>query len=82
MLEGNGLVIPSIELRSSEDLSELRSGLVSFDYLFNRELFVSRLSTACPRISIYNTIDEAEQNRVKVYHYPSTLTGMFVTPRI
>ncbi|TPX16842.1 uncharacterized protein E0L32_003404 [Thyridium curvatum] len=53
-----GLVMPQIETRSDSDLAELFKGYRPFSYFFNETHFRDVLTTSCPQITIYNTVDD------------------------
>lgn len=55
---GAGLMLPTISLRSEDNLSELESGTASLDYLFDQDRFLFRLHNACPRMTVYKDLDE------------------------
>jgi len=42
----------------------------SMDYGFNRELFVSRLQAACPKMTIYKSIEATSRPGVEIEHFP------------
>jgi len=72
MNSGMGFIIPTIEIPFNEDLSLLESDRhISFEYYFNRELFVSRLGAACPRMEIYDDIESATNSDIEIYHFTS-----------
>jgi hypothetical protein len=74
MEEGRGFIIPPIELRNFDDLIQLEaSGDTAFEYIFDRDLFVSRLSAACPRMAIFDSLQAAEEKGLEVYHFPTTM---------
>lgn len=56
---GAGIVIPGMIKRSDTDLSEIDDGeLLGLDYLFDEELFKSRISASCPQLKLYENKDE------------------------
>ncbi|KFY23987.1 hypothetical protein V493_05518 [Pseudogymnoascus sp. VKM F-4281 (FW-2241)] len=58
---GASLIRPNIMLRS-EGLIEYQAGPVhNMSYLFNQELFDTRLRSACPHMPIYNDLAEVER---------------------
>lgn len=57
---GAGLLLPSINLRSVKDLSNLEDGTISMDYLFDQDRFLFRMETACPQMTIYKDLEELE----------------------
>ena len=61
MSAGAGLILPTINLRSEGNLSDLESGTAPMSYLFDQDRFVSRLKTACPKMPIYRDIEDLEK---------------------
>ncbi|KAH8602693.1 hypothetical protein B0O99DRAFT_531841 [Bisporella sp. PMI_857] len=55
---GAGLILPVINLRSHNDLSNLENGTAPVDYLFDQNLFLNRLGNACPRMPVYKDLDD------------------------
>lgn len=54
-----GITMPTIQTRSQDRLSELFVGKkLPFAYFFDEEHFRRSLSDACPKISIYNAMDD------------------------
>jgi hypothetical protein len=55
---GAGLLLPVINLRSENDLSNLEDGTTSLDYLFDQNRFLSRMKATCPQMTIYKDLEE------------------------
>ncbi|KAB5585005.1 hypothetical protein GE09DRAFT_1180431 [Coniochaeta sp. 2T2.1] len=52
---GAAVVVPSMALRNASDITDIETTTeVPLDYMFDREHFVTRLSTGCPGMRIYN----------------------------
>lgn len=59
---GASLIQPAISLRAPDNLSDLKSGkLESMDYLFDQARFLSRLKTTCPKMRVYQDIEEVKK---------------------
>jgi hypothetical protein len=81
MHEGFSFIVPTISLRSNDDLSLLESdGDTSLEYTFNRELFVSRLTAACPQMVIYDNVENATKPELEILHYPTRIGQLCVLP--
>lgn len=77
MKEGLGFIVPSISQRNNEDLSLLESdGFTTFDYVFDRDLFISRLAAACPRMIILDSLQAAEEKGLEIFHFPATMAQL------
>lgn len=55
---GGGLVMPRIKLRSTIDLANLDGNTTHLSYLFDHEVYKSRIMTACPWFKIYDTVHD------------------------
>jgi hypothetical protein len=81
MHEGFSFIVPTISLRSNDDLSLLESdGDTSLEYTFNRELLVSRLTAACPQMVIYDSVENATKPELEILHYPTRIGQLCVLP--
>jgi hypothetical protein len=76
MLSGMGFVIPSISLTSDDSSSIKSTGGAPFNHGFNQELFISRLSAACPQMPIYNNVESATKQEVEVFSFSGPLAQM------
>lgn len=54
---GAGLILPTINVRSENELSNLENGTAPMDYLFDQTRFLSRVEKACPQMVIYKDLD-------------------------
>lgn len=71
------LIIPSLELRNGENLTLLElDGETELDCAFNRNPFVSRLSAACPRMTIYESLEVAQEKGLEVYHFGTAMAQL------
>ncbi|KAG9240319.1 hypothetical protein BJ878DRAFT_526763 [Calycina marina] len=55
---GAGIIIPVINKRSDNKLSNLTSGTASMNYLFDEERFLSRIQNACPQMPIHRDVND------------------------
>jgi hypothetical protein len=56
---GGNLVVPKIIVRSSSDISNIRTGSrTGMDYMFDPQHFVESLRLSCPPLRVYNSVDD------------------------
>ena len=56
---GAAVVVPSMALRNASDITDIETTTeVPLDYMFDREHFVTRLSTGCPGMRIYGKAED------------------------
>jgi len=74
-----GLIIPKIVNISKFDSGTLQSvENTIFDSSFNRELFTGRLRSSCPNMAIYDTVENATQSNIEIYHFPPQMSSVLV----
>jgi hypothetical protein len=70
---GMGFILPTMYLRSSDpNLQHESIRETPFNHNFNQELFMSRLSAACPNMPIYEDIESAKKAEVELLHFPTS----------
>lgn len=55
---GAGFMLPVINLRSEDNLSDLKSGTTQMSYLFDQDRFLFRMQNACPQMRVYKDLEE------------------------
>ena len=77
MRVGHGFIVPPLQLRKSDNLIQLESnGETGFEYAFDRDLFVSRLKAACPRMTVYDSLKVAEEQGLEISHFAPTMAKL------
>ncbi len=56
--------MPTIFQRSGGDLSNLESGIVGMDHLFDKDRFVARLKVACPQMRLYDDVQALKKRGI------------------
>lgn len=58
---GGGLVVPSIVLRNSADISNIRTGQkTELSYMFDTQHFLDSLRLSCPELRVYSSIEKID----------------------
>jgi hypothetical protein len=56
---GAGIIVPGITLRSTTDLLSISTqDIAPLSYMFDTELFTTRLRAACPQMEIWPSVDD------------------------
>jgi hypothetical protein len=68
---GAGLVVPSIVLRNSSDISYIRTGVkTDMSFMFDTQHFIESLRLSCPSMPIYNSIPSIPNYEKAHNHIP------------
>lgn len=55
---GAAIILPTLNIRSEDELSDLTNGTAPLSYLFDETRFQSRSRIACPQMKIYENMEK------------------------